>query len=103
VKYSIFELAERAGVSLRKRPDPKPFDNQFVQDIVSMRKNGLFEAVWIDADNIRVRKPGDEYGSTERLSRLQANALIAEWKLSKVERMPQRKQSLAIVGKVGQK
>lgn len=94
---SIFELAERAGVRLRPNPQPKPFDNQFVRDLVDMRRCGLFETVWIDADKIRVRKYGDKPGASEPLSRLEADMLIAAWKA-----VP-KKPSTIVVSKSGVK
>jgi hypothetical protein len=78
---SIFELASKAGVKLWQSPSPRPFDNQFVRDLVAMRRSGLFSAVWIDADKIRVRTPDqmpDE--APQRLTRLQADMLIAAWR-----------------------
>jgi hypothetical protein len=78
---SIFELAEKAGVRLRPRIQPQPFDNQFVRDLVDMRRCGLFQAVWIDADRIRVRLPDQMPDDAPRsLSRIEANMLITAWK-----------------------
>lgn len=78
---SIFELASKAGVALWTSPAPRPFDNQFVRDLVAMRKCGLFSAVWIDADKIRVRLPDQMPDEPPRpLSRTQADMLIAAWK-----------------------
>lgn len=75
---SIWELA---GINLRKRPEPKPFDNQFVRDMLRLRRAKVFEAIWIDADVIRVRLPGvDPELPPQKLTKFEAERLIDAWK-----------------------
>ena len=77
----IWQIAESAGVRLVRKAQPKPFDNQFVRDVVAMRREGLFQAVWIDADKIAVRTIEQEISDPpQRLSRFQVEQLIAAWK-----------------------
>jgi len=83
-RESIWELA---GLRMRPKPEPRPFDNQFVRDLVAMRKAGMFAAVWVDADKISVRMPGDDPDlAPQRISRIQAERLIAAWKDSSKKR-----------------
>ena len=80
---SIFQIAERAGVGLRRRI-AKPFDNEFVLDLIAMRKDGQFVAVYIDADQVRVKTTEhDADDPPSKISRIQAQKLIDEWKLSR--------------------
>ncbi len=74
-------ILEMAGLRMRPKVEPPHFDNQFVRDLVAMRKAGLFSAVWVDADKIGVRMPGDDPDlAPQRISRFQAERLIAAWK-----------------------
>lgn len=78
---SIFELAEKAKVRLRPQTQIRKFDNQFVRDLVAMRRCGLFSAVWIDADRIRVRLPDQMPDDPpQAISRGQADQLIEAWR-----------------------
>lgn len=78
---SVWEIAARAGIRLRRRVEPKPFDNQFVCDLVAMRRAGLFQAVFIDADRISVLTLEQEWNDhPQPLSRVQAENFIAEWR-----------------------
>jgi len=80
-RKSIWELA---GLRMRPNVQPRAFDNQFVRDLVGMRRAGLFAAVWVDQDKIRVRMPGEDLDlAPQPLSRFQAEQLIAACKASK--------------------
>lgn len=57
------------------------FDNQFVRDLVAMRRAGIFQAVWIDAGVISVRR--EMWGERDWLTREKAQRLIDEWKGTK--------------------
>ena len=62
-----------------------------------MRQSGLFQAVWIDAEKIRVRLPDqmlDE--SPQPLSRMQADMLIAAWQAA-----PKKPSAIAVSRKSG--
>jgi hypothetical protein len=54
------------------------FDNQFVRDLVAMRRAGIFQAIWIDADRIRVQR--EMWEDPHRIMREEAQRLIDEWK-----------------------
>jgi hypothetical protein len=46
-----------------------------------MRRAGLFQAVWIDADRIRVRMPDDDFDAPpQRLSRPDGERLVVAWR-----------------------
>ena len=54
------------------------FDNQFVRDLVAMRRAGIFQAVWIDADRVQVQR--ELWDDPQYITREKAQRLIAEWK-----------------------
>ncbi len=85
-RESIWELA---GLRMRPNVEPRPFDNQFVRDLVAARKAGLFSAVWMDQDRIAVKMPGEDPDmAPQRISRFQAERLIAAWKSPKKSLAP---------------
>lgn len=59
------------------------FDNQFVNDLLAMRRAGKLKAVWIDEERIRVRRL-DQHDLEDpiRLSLKHAHEMIEEWKRS---------------------
>jgi hypothetical protein len=58
-------------------PPPPPFDNQFIVDLLRMRKDGIFSGLWMDSGIIRVCI---YEGPRTKITEAQARALIAQWK-----------------------
>ncbi len=79
-RQSIWKLA---GLRARTVPPPPLFDNQFVRDMVAMRKAGIFARVWIDADRIYVQMFSGPDGVKQPMTRFQAEQLIAAWRSPK--------------------
>ena len=79
---SIWEIA---GITPLRARVVARFDNQFVKDLLEMRRQGVFAGLWIDADKIKVCAPGQD---VQRLTRAQADLLIEAWKIkSKITRV----------------
>lgn len=79
-KLSLAELCEGARLNPRQYappPPPPPFDHQFVLDLLAMRKDAVFERLWIDAGIVRVQIMG---ALPTKLCDRDAREMIRLWK-----------------------
>ena len=69
-------MAREMTIRSRRIP-PEPTRTQIINGLISLRRRGLLNGVWIDQDQIRVRRAGELIGRPLPIRWGEAAALIA--------------------------
>lgn len=61
------ECGPHAGIGRDQIPG-EPIRSKIIAGLIQCRHDGFLQGVWVDADVIRVRYPGDFIGAPERMT-----------------------------------